>query len=47
MEKTGVIVVPGTAFGSLGEGYVRFALVYPVEVIEEAVQAIANSGILK
>lgn len=47
MEKSGVIVVPGTAFGSLGEGYVRFALVYPVEKIEEAVEAIADSGILK
>ena len=47
MEKSGVIVVPGTAFGSLGEGYVPFALVYPVEVIEEAVKAIADSGILK
>ena len=47
MEKSGVIVVPGTAFGSLGEGYVRFAMVYPVEVIEEAVKAIADSGILK
>ena len=47
MEKSGVIVVPGTAFGSLGEGYVRFALVYPVEKIEEAVKAIADSGILK
>ncbi len=46
MEKSGVIVVPGTAFGSLGEGYVRFALVYPVEVIEEAVKAIADSDIL-
>ena len=40
-------MVPGTAFGSLGEGYVRFALVYPVEVIEEAVKAIADSGIFK
>ena len=47
MEKSGVIVVPGTAFGSLGEGYVRMALVYPVEVIREAVHAIAESGILK
>lgn len=47
MEKSGVIVVPGTAFGSLGEGYVRFALVYPVEVIKEAVKAIADSGILQ
>ena len=47
MEKSGVIVVPGTAFGSLGEGYVRFALVYPVEVINEAVKAIDESGILR
>ena len=31
MEKSGVIVVPGTAFGSLGEGYVRFALVLPAD----------------
>ena len=46
MEKSGVIVVPGTAFGSLGEGYVRFALVYPVEVILEAVEAVKNSGVI-
>lgn len=45
MEKAGVIVVPGTAFGSLGEGYVRMALVYPVETIEKAVAAIEESGI--
>lgn len=47
IEKAGVIVVPGTAFGSLGEGYVRFALVYPVETIQKAVQTIAESGILE
>ncbi len=47
MEQTGVIVVPGTAFGSLGEGYVRFALVYPAEQIQEAVQAINESGMIK
>lgn len=46
MEKTGVICTPGSAFGSLGEGYVRFALVLPVEQIEEAVNRIAESGIL-
>ncbi|WP_294403776.1 aminotransferase class I/II-fold pyridoxal phosphate-dependent enzyme [uncultured Clostridium sp.] len=46
MEKTGVICTPGSAFGSLGEGYVRFALVLPVPVIEEAVNKIAESGIL-
>lgn len=47
MDKTGVIVVPGTAFGSLGEGYVRFALVHSVEQIKRAVHAIDESGILK
>lgn len=46
MEKTGVIVTPGSAFGDLGEGYVRMALVYPVPVIEEAVRKIKESGIL-
>ena len=42
MEKTGVICTPGSAFGSLGEGYVRFALVHPEEVIKEAVEKINN-----
>lgn len=46
-EKAGVIVVPGTAFGNLGEGYVRMALVYPVEEIQRAVQVIKESGILE
>lgn len=46
-ERAGVIVVPGTAFGSLGEGYVRMALVYPVEEIQRAVQVIKESGILE
>lgn len=47
MEKTGVIVTPGSAFGSLGEGYVRMALVHGVPVIEEAIKEIQESGILK
>lgn len=47
MERAGVIVVPGTAFGRLGEGYVRMALVYPVEQIEAAVRAVEESGILQ
>ena len=47
MEKTGMIVTPGSAFGALGEGYVRMALVHPVPVIEEAVEAIRKSGILE
>ena len=47
MKKAGMIVTPGTAFGNLGEGYVRIALVYPVEMIEKAIKAVADSGILK
>lgn len=46
MEKTGMIVTPGSAFGSLGEGYVRMALVHPVLEIEEAVAAVRDSGML-
>lgn len=38
LENTGIICTPGSSFGSNGEGYVRFALVYPVEVINEAVK---------
>jgi LL-diaminopimelate aminotransferase len=47
MERTGVICTPGTAFGTLGEGYVRFALVMPPEQLEEVIQVIDQSGILK
>lgn len=47
MERSGVICVPGSSFGSLGEGYVRFALVLPVPVIAELVRAIEKSGVLK
>lgn len=47
MEETGVICTPGSAFGSLGEGYVRFALVLPVEIIEELIEVVDKSGVLK
>ena len=47
LEKTGVICVPGSSFGSLGEGYVRFALVLPVEKMNELVDVIDKSGIIK
>ncbi|MBE6032744.1 MAG: aminotransferase class I/II-fold pyridoxal phosphate-dependent enzyme [Clostridiales bacterium] len=46
LMKSGVMCVPGVAFGSLGEGFVRFALTAPVELIEEAVAAIKDCGIL-
>lgn len=45
-EKTGVLCTPGSSFGSLGRGHVRFALTLPVEEIEEAVAAIAHAGMI-
>lgn len=47
IERAGVMCTPGSSFGPSGEGYVRFALVKPVEVLEAAVKAIADSGVLK
>lgn len=47
MERTGVLCTPGSSFGSLGKGHVRFALVLPVEKIEEAIGCVKSSGILK
>lgn len=47
LSKTGVLCTPGTAFGSMGEGYVRFALVKTVSEFEEIVDIIDKSGILK
>lgn len=47
MERSGVICVPGSSFGSLGEGHVRFALVLPPQKLREAVESIRVSGILK
>jgi len=46
MEKSGVICTPGSSFGPLGEGYVRFALTMPPEKIKKAIEAINDSNIL-
>ncbi len=32
-HETGILCTPGSSFGSLGEGYVRFALVLPADTI--------------
>lgn len=47
LEKTGVIVTPGSAFGPSGEGHVRLALVQDEEKIKEVIEAIKESGILE
>ncbi len=46
LEKTGVLCTPGSAFGSNGEGYVRFALTKRVDQIRQVVQAIQEGNIL-
>ncbi len=46
VEKTGVICTPGHYFGPHGEGYVRFALVYPPEKLKEIVDIIGKSGVI-
>ena len=46
LEKTGVLCTPGSAFGTLGEGYVRFALVKTPEEMAEVVEAVKNGNVL-
>lgn len=38
IERAGVVMVPGTVFGTAGEGYVRIALVQPVEKLTLALE---------
>lgn len=47
LEKAGVLVTPGSAFGPSGEGYVRIALVQDEKVIKKAIQAVHECGILE
>lgn len=45
IEQVGVIMVPGTEFGTEGEGYVRLALVQPVELLEKALKKLRSISI--
>lgn len=47
LERSGVMVTPGSAFGPSGEGYVRLALVQDEQELMQAVAAIAASGLLE
>ncbi|NJK48686.1 LL-diaminopimelate aminotransferase [Candidatus Gracilibacteria bacterium] len=42
VAATGVAVAPGAGFGKCGEGYVRFALVQDLEILEASVEKIAS-----
>lgn len=46
LDRAGVLVTPGSAFGPSGEGYVRMALVQDEDVMERGIRAIKESGIL-
>lgn len=47
LEQAGVSITPGSAFGALGEGYVRFALVRTEEEMGRAFARIRESGVLE
>lgn len=42
LEKAHVLTIPGNAFGSCGEGYVRIACTVGIEVLKEAFDRIEN-----
>lgn len=42
LRNTGIAVIPGSAFGRCGEGYIRIALVQPESRLSEAVTRIKN-----
>lgn len=42
VEATGVAIAPGAGFGKAGEGYIRFALVQPPDVLRQVVQHIGQ-----
>jgi aspartate/methionine/tyrosine aminotransferase len=42
VQATGIALAPGAGFGKYGEGYVRFALVHPPEVLRSAILKIGE-----
>ncbi len=45
LQKTGVVVTPGTAFGEGGEGYVRISLIAECDRLAEAVERLRQANI--
>lgn len=46
MYKSGVITVPGNAFGDFGEGFFRISIVCPDESISEVIERMKTDGFL-
>lgn len=44
LEKTGVLVVPGSGYGKYGEGYFRISITSPDEILREAIKRVAAFG---
>ncbi len=45
MEKAGVVVTPGIAFGELGEGYARISLIDTEDKLKEALARMKKAGV--
>lgn len=45
LQKTGIVVTPGTAFGEGGEGYVRVSLIAECDRLGEAVERLRKANI--
>lgn len=43
LERTGVVITPGTGYGACGEGYVRLSLTTPDERLDEALARIRRA----
>lgn len=46
-DQTGILFVPGSAFGTYGEGFVRIALIQDIELIEKAFIIMNKTNIFK
>ncbi|MEM0951438.1 MAG: aminotransferase class I/II-fold pyridoxal phosphate-dependent enzyme [Cyanobacteria bacterium P01_H01_bin.74] len=45
IEKAGIVITPGSAFGTEGEGYFRVSLVSSCTILEEALERLSKLGI--
>jgi len=44
LEKSGIVAVPGSAFGKFGEGYVRLSIVAPKDKLHEVIERMEKDG---
>ena len=42
LESEKLAVIPGSAFGESGEGYLRLSYAYPIQELKEAVSRLEN-----